>query len=146
MCSFAFAFALALVLDCTSPRAANAQDAPSGRRAREALQHQRLWDRVAPRLVPGDNVTHAAQFIDTAAAQASLVARSLMLAPSLGAAGLAAIPSAGHSPLEQAWVLMKRTGSAGQQWAAQRLALMQSPTGQALMQRYGFESAGAAQR
>lgn len=126
---------------------ANPQHAPYGQRAREALQQQGLWDRVVPRLVLGDNVTQAAQFIDTGAAQAGLVARSLVLAPSLrGRLAWQAIPSAWHSPLEQAWVLMKRTGSAAQQRAAQLLALMQSPTGQALMQRYGFESPGAAQR
>ncbi len=126
---------------------ANPQHAPYGQRAREALQHQGLWDEVVPRLVLGDNVTQAAQFIDTGAAQAGLVARSLVLAPALqGRLAWQPIPSAWHSPLEQAWVLMKRTGSAAQQRAAQLLALMQSPTGQALMQRYGFESPGATQR
>jgi molybdate transport system substrate-binding protein len=126
---------------------ANPLHAPYGQRAREALQHQGLWARVEPRLVMGDNVTQAAQFIDTGAAQAGLVARSLVLAPALqGRLAWQDIPGAWHSPLEQAWVLMKRSSRAAQERAAQLLALMQSPDGQALMQRFGFASPGAAQR
>ncbi len=126
---------------------ANPAHAPYGQRAQQVLQQQGLWQEVASRLVLGDNVTQAAQFIDSGAAQAGIVARSLVVAPALqGRLAWADIAAEGHSPLEQTWVLMRRSSGPAQQLAAQLLALLQSGVGQALMQRHGFETPGAAQR
>ncbi len=123
---------------------ANPTHAPYGQRAREALQHQGLWNELQPRLVLGDNVTQAAQFIDSGAAQAGIVAVSLVLAPAVqGRLHWRAVPEGWHSPLRQAWVLMKTASTASQQRAGQLLALLQSPSGQALMQRHGFQPAAA---
>jgi len=126
---------------------ANPAHAPYGQRAQQVLQHQGLWQAVASRLVLGDNVTQAAQFIDSGAAQAGIVARSLVVAPALqGRLAWADIAVDGHAPLEQTWVLMKRASAPAQHAAVQVLSLLQSGPGQALMLRHGFELPTAAPR
>jgi molybdate transport system substrate-binding protein len=126
---------------------ANPAHAPYGQRARQVLQHLGLWDAVTSRLVLGDNVTQAAQFIDSGAAQAGIVARSLVVAPALqGRLAWADIGSDAHAPLEQSWVLMKRGSAAAQQLALQLLRLLGSESGQALMLRHGFELPAPAPR
>ena len=126
---------------------ANPEHAPYGQRARQVLQKQGLWVAVASRLVLGDNVTQAAQFIHSGAAQAGIVARSLVMAPALqGRLAWADIAADGHDPLEQTWVLMKRASKPAQLLAAQLLDLLQSAPGRALMQRHGFEAPKAAPR
>ena len=60
---------------------ANPQHAPYGRAAMAALEHYGLKDTVASKLVYGENVSQAAQFVQSGNAQAGLVA--LSLAPSL---------------------------------------------------------------
>jgi molybdate transport system substrate-binding protein len=62
---------------------ANPEHAPYGRAARSALQTLGLWDSLQSRLVLGESVTQATQFVSTGAAQAGLVALSLALAPEL---------------------------------------------------------------
>ena len=53
---------------------ANPQHAPYGRAAVAALKHAGLYDRVADRLVMGENVSQAAQFAESGNAQAGFVA------------------------------------------------------------------------
>ena len=43
---------------------ANPDHAPYGVRAKEALQHQGVWEALEPRLVLGENIAHTAQFVD----------------------------------------------------------------------------------
>ncbi len=49
---------------------ANPKHAPYGMRAQETLESLGLWDKISPKLVFGENVAQAAQFVDTGAAQA----------------------------------------------------------------------------
>ncbi len=62
---------------------ANPEHAPYGRAAQSALQTRGLWQAVQSRLVLGESVTQAAQFVSTGAAPSGLVALSLALAPEL---------------------------------------------------------------
>ena len=66
---------------------ANPEHAPYGQRAVEALRTRGLLDAVRPKLVLGDNISQAAQFIDSGAAQAGIVAYSLLLSPALASKG-----------------------------------------------------------
>src|SRR5271168_3369671 len=60
---------------------ANPQHAPYGRAAVAALNHYGLYEGVAERLVLGENVAQAAQFVESGNAQAGLVALAHALAP-----------------------------------------------------------------
>jgi molybdate transport system substrate-binding protein len=88
---------------------ANPEHAPYGKRAREALDHAGVWMAMAPKLVRGENIAQTAQFIDSGAADAGIVALSLVLSPRLRDRGAwTLIPDGWHAPLEQGYVITRR--------------------------------------
>lgn len=120
---------------------ANPEHAPYGRRAMEALRSQGLAEAAQPKLVMGENIAQAAQFIETGAAQAGLVALSLVLAPALqGKGAYTRIPEGWHSPLEQAFVVTRR--AAENPLAHAFAAYLESPAARATLRRYGFALPG----
>src|SRR5687767_14366564 len=68
---------------------ANPAHAPYGRAAESALRRAGLWDRLQPRLVLGENIAQAAQFVDSGAADAGIIAKSLAVAPAMRSRGRA---------------------------------------------------------
>jgi len=60
---------------------ANPEHAPYGRAAVSALRARGLYDRVAPKLVFGETVSQALQFVQSGAADAGIVALSLARSP-----------------------------------------------------------------
>lgn len=112
---------------------ANPEIAPYGARAREALVATDLWDLAKPRLVQGESIGQAFQFVATGGADAGLV--SLSLAKSPGFTGRYAIVDASlHQPLIQRMVLLKGAGAdarAFHDWLLSR-------QGQALLARHGY--------
>jgi molybdate transport system substrate-binding protein len=117
---------------------ANPETAPYGQRAMQALRSQGLEADVKPKLVLGDNVAQAATFIDSGAAQAGLIAHSLVLSPALAGKGAwTLIPQAWHAPLEQAFVVHKR--AADNLLAAAFVRHLEAPSTRELLRRYGFE-------
>ena len=124
---------------------ANPEHAPYGQRAMEALRTRGLQAVVAAKLVLGDNVSQAAQFIATGAAQAGIVAHSLVLAPALAGQGAwTLLPQAWHSPLEQAYVVTQRAAASA--LASQFTRFLDTAPALALLHRYGFEVPAAAAR
>lgn len=114
---------------------ASPDHAPYGMRAREALQHAGLWQAIAPRLVFGENISQAAQFALSGAADGGIVAYSIALAPQLAKLGeFALIPEAWHQPLVQRMVLMKDAPDAARAFYDYLTTL----PARAAMQRYGF--------
>jgi len=62
---------------------ANPATAPYGRAAEATLRHFGIYDKVSSRLVVGENIAQAAQFVETGNAQAGLIALSHAVAPAL---------------------------------------------------------------
>jgi len=115
---------------------ANPEHAPYGRAARQVLMHAGLWSRVEPRLVLGENVSQAAQFVASGAAQAGIIAYSLTRAPALAERGTAVVLSAAtHEPLLQKMVLLKGAGATARAFRD----FLDAPTARALFERYGFQ-------
>src|SRR5512134_1435429 len=116
---------------------ANPKHAPYGRAAVAAMEHFKIYDQVKDRLVLGENISQAAQFIESGACEIGIVALSLALAPAMHAKGTYwEVPAEAHPPLEQGAVILK---TSKQQEAARRfLEFMQSDKGQEIMTRYGF--------
>ena len=56
---------------------ANPQHAPYGLAAKQALEAAGLWTAVEPKLVFGENVQQAVQFVRSGSAEAGIVARSV---------------------------------------------------------------------
>jgi molybdate transport system substrate-binding protein len=114
---------------------ANPAHAPYGARAREALQHAGLWQAIQGQLVLGENVSQAAQFATSGAAQGGIIAYSLALAPAIQKWGrFALIPAAWHQPLRQRMVLVKGAPPAARAF----YDYLSTPGAQAIMVRHGF--------
>ena len=66
---------------------ANPTTAPYGRAAAGALRHFGIYDQVSDKLVIGENISQAAQFVESGNAQAGLIALSHALAPAMKGRG-----------------------------------------------------------
>lgn len=116
---------------------ANPKHAPYGKRAEEALRATGLWGTVEPKLVYGENISHAAQFVQTGNAQVGIIALSLALNPELaGKGGYFLIPDNLHEPLEQGFIITKQ--GADKKLAKRFADYMSTPPARAVMTRYGF--------
>lgn len=116
---------------------ANPKHAPYGRRAEEALRHRGLWEKLEPKLVYGESISHAAQFVQTGNAQAGIIALSLALNPELAdAGGHWPIPAQWHGPLEQGFIVTQK--AQGKALARQFADYMNAPAARTIMTRYGF--------
>ncbi len=116
---------------------ANPKHAPYGKRAEEALRASGLWEKLEPKLVYGENIAHAAQFVQTGNAQLGIIALSLAVNPELaGRGGYWLIPDALHEPLEQGYIITKR--AAGNPLAKRFADYMGSKPARAVMVKYGF--------
>src|SRR3990172_902215 len=112
---------------------ANPIHAPYGRAAEEALRKVGLWDAVKPKLVFGENIRHALQFIQTGAAEAGIVALSVANVPEIE---WTPIDSSFHAPLQQVAVVVKRT--ARPELGLAFVQFVNGPEGRPIMKRYGF--------
>lgn len=116
---------------------ANPKHAPYGRAAVAAMQHFKVYDEAKDRLVLGENISQAAQFIESGACDLGIIALSLAMAPTMKAAGTYwEIPREAHPPLEQGAAILK--SSKQEKTAQQFLEFMQSRQGKEIMHRYGF--------
>jgi molybdate transport system substrate-binding protein len=98
---------------------ANPEHAPYGRAARSALQSLGLLTPLQSRLVLGESVTQATQFVSTGAAAAGLVALSLALAPELAATTrYVTVKPAHYPPIIQRMVLSRSSSVAAQKFFA----------------------------
>jgi molybdate transport system substrate-binding protein len=116
---------------------ANPQHAPYGRAAVAALRHEKLYDAVQARLVLGENISQAAQLVDSGNADVGIIALSLALGPALRASGTyVEIPASAHPPIEQAAVIV--SASKNRDAARSFLTFVQQPAARQLLQRFGF--------
>jgi molybdate transport system substrate-binding protein len=115
---------------------ANPDHAPYGRAAVAALLKAGFYERVKSKLVYGENISQAAQFVQSGGAQAGILAMSLTLAPAMKSGKTWEIPRALYPPLEQAVVLLK--SSSNKPAARAFLAFLQSESARATLARYGF--------
>jgi molybdate transport system substrate-binding protein len=116
---------------------ANPATAPYGRAAEAALRHFGIYDQVSSRLVQGESVSQAAQFVESGNAQAGLIALSHALAPAMKNKGRYwTVPLDAYPTLNQAAVVISRSK---QQDAAHKfLEFLHTPEATSLLAGYGF--------
>jgi molybdate transport system substrate-binding protein len=116
---------------------ANPAHAPYGRAAEAALRHFGIYDQISDRLVLGENVSQAAQFVESGNAAAGLIALSHALSPALKDKGRYwEVPLDAYPTLNQAAVVLSRSK---QQDAARKfLDFVRSPEAKSLLGSYGF--------
>ena len=113
---------------------ASPQLAPYGAAARQALEAAGLWQAVQLRLVTGENVAQALQFVVSGNAMFGLVAKSyLVLLESESVSFIEVAPELYAPVIKQAVVLRESTV------AGDFLAFLQGAEGSAIISRFGYD-------
>lgn len=114
---------------------ANPDHAPYGRAARAALQSAGLWPAIQSRLVLGENVSQATQFVSTHAAAVGLVALSLATAPEVAARTHYGVVDASlHPPIVQRMALHRLAPASAQRF----YAFLQSDDAKKVLSSHGL--------
>jgi molybdate transport system substrate-binding protein len=113
---------------------ADPEHAPYGRAAREALVRSGAWPGVEPKLVFGENVAQAFQFVRTGNADAGIVALSVALG--LPGTHYTRIAASLHDPIVQAAAVLARTRQPD--LARAFLAYANGPAARPILTAYGF--------
>ena len=92
---------------------ANPELAPYGLAAQQVLESMGLWETLAPRIVRGENVAQALQFVDSGNAELGFVAYAQILDSERHATGSYwPVPESLHAPIEQQAVLLHENAAA----------------------------------
>jgi molybdate transport system substrate-binding protein len=112
---------------------ANPEHAPYGVAAVESLRSAGVFDAVQSKLVRGENIMEALQFVESGNAEAGIVARAISDRPD---GRWTAIDSSSHHPLNQAVCVI---GSSRQQQLGQAfISFLGTPAATATLERFGF--------
>jgi molybdate transport system substrate-binding protein len=112
---------------------ANPGHAPYGAAAVEALQAAGIYSQVQPKLVFGENILEARQFVESGNAEAGIIARALSDLPD---AKWVLIDPASHKPIDQAVCVIKSTHRG--ELAGRFVDFLEKPETVAILKRYGF--------
>ena len=112
---------------------ANPLHAPYGKAAEEALRKVGVWEALKSKLVYGENIRHALQFIQSGAAEAGIVALSVTNVPEVG---WTLVDANLHAPLNQVAAVVRR--SSRPELGLAFIQHINGPEGRAIMKRYGF--------
>src|SRR5580700_8590780 len=121
---------------------ANPEHAPYGRAAVAALKKAGVYDQVKAKLVYGENISQAAQFVQSGKAQAGIVALSLAVSPGMKEGKRWEIPADMHPSIEQAAMVLKT--SKNKTGAQAFLKFIKSEAGRSTLSNYGFTVPGVA--
>ncbi|HEV7966375.1 MAG TPA: molybdate ABC transporter substrate-binding protein [Candidatus Acidoferrales bacterium] len=114
---------------------ANPAHAPYGRAAEEALRKAGVYDAEMDRLVLGQNISQAAEFVESGNADAGILALSRVVSPAMKDKGYAwNIPENLYMPIQQGAV----RAAANPEGARQFIDSIQLPATAAVFTRYGF--------
>lgn len=115
---------------------ANPEHAPYGRAAVAALRNAGIYQQVRGKLVYGENIAQAAQFVASGNAHGGIIALSLAVSPAMRAGKRWEIPANMHPPIEQAAVILRNAKD--KEGARAFLAFIKSNDGRRILESYGF--------
>jgi molybdate transport system substrate-binding protein len=122
---------------------ANPAHAPYGRAAVAALKNAGVYDAVKNKLVLGENVSQAAQFVQSGNAQAGLIAFSLAVSPPMKSFGeFWELPVNMYPALDQGLVILNR--STHKREARAFVEYLKRPESRAVFSQYGFSQPAQA--
>jgi molybdate transport system substrate-binding protein len=113
---------------------ANPETAPYGAAGVEVLKKLGVYDALAPKIVQGNNIAQAYQFIDTGNAELGFVALSQVINKDEGSRWI--VPDKLYATIAQDAVLLKR--GEGNPAAKAFLAFLQGPEARAVKEKYGY--------
>ncbi|HXJ12504.1 MAG TPA: molybdate ABC transporter substrate-binding protein [Candidatus Limnocylindrales bacterium] len=117
---------------------ANPEHAPYGRAAVFAMREAGLYEQLKSKLVLGENISQAAQFVQSGSAQAGLIARSLALSPAMKSGKRYELSGWHFPPLWQAAVVLK--SSTNKDAAKAFLEFLKTPEARAIFERFGYSA------
>jgi molybdate transport system substrate-binding protein len=115
---------------------ANPEHAPYGRAALAALKKAGIYEQVKDKLVYGENIAQAAEFVQSGNAQVGVVALSLAISPAMKNGNRWEIPADSYPPIKQAVALLK--ASKNKDAARHFLDYVSGAQGRETLQRFGF--------
>jgi len=117
---------------------ANPEVAPYGRAARAALEKAGLYQSLKDRVVTGQNISQATQFVQSGNAQAGFVPLSLAKTPPLSNEGRAwHVPASSYERIEQAGVVIQGAKEAA--LARELAAFIAGEGARDVLERYGYD-------
>ena len=118
---------------------ANPDHAPYGLAAKQALQTSGVWEDVQQKIVYGENVRQALQYIQSGDAETGIIALSVADVPEIT---WTLLDGSLHEPLNQALAVIR--SSPHPELAAQFTTYINGEKGRPIMRRYGFILPGEA--
>ena len=115
---------------------ANPEHAPYGRAAVAAIKKAGIYEQVKDKLIYGENISQAAEFVQSGNAQAGIVALSLALSPAMTNGNRWEIPADSYPPIKQAVIVLK--ASKNKDASRRFLEFVDGPQGREILQRFGF--------
>lgn len=115
---------------------ANPEHAPYGRAAMAALQKAGIYESVKAKLVYGENISQAAQFVQSGNAQAGIIALSLAISPAMKDGKRWEIPPGMHPAIEQGAIVLKNAKN--RNVARAFLEFVKSAAGRSVLAKFGF--------
>ncbi len=113
---------------------ANPDAAPYGTAAVETLKALRLYEKIAPKIVYGQNVTQTFQFVDTGNAEIGFVALSQVLNKDTGQRWI--VPAHLYAPIKQDAILLNR--GIANNTARDFMAFLKGPDATRVKEKYGY--------
>jgi molybdate transport system substrate-binding protein len=122
---------------------ANPDHAPYGRAAVAAMQRSGVYDVVKGRIVLGENISQAAEFVRAGSAQVGIIALSLALSDTMRGVGKYwEIPRESYPAMEQAGIILRHARDSGSFEAASSfMGALRSAKSRSILDRYGFTAA-----
>ena len=115
---------------------ANPEHAPYGRAAVTAMREAGIYEQVKDKLVYGENISQAAEFVQSGNAQVGIVALSLAISPAMKNGNKWQIPADSYPPIKQTAVVLR--ASKNKDAARRFLDFVSGPQGREILQRSGF--------
>ena len=123
--------------DVTKVAIANPAHAPYGRAAVAALQAAHVYDQVRTKFVLGENISQAAQFVQSGNAQAGILASSQARSAAMRNGKQWEIPRGGYPPIDQTVVVLK---AAKEKSAAENFVkFVTEGSGRSVLEQFGFQ-------
>jgi molybdate transport system substrate-binding protein len=117
---------------------ANPKAAPYGAAAIETLKKLNLLERLQPKIVQGENISQAQQFVSTGNAELGFVALSQVARDGKFSAGSGwIVPAAMHSPIRQDAVILAKGGA--NPTAQALMAYLKSDKAKGIIRSFGYE-------
>jgi molybdate transport system substrate-binding protein len=113
---------------------ANPEHAPYGEAAMQALQKIGLWEQLQPKIVYGENVLQALQFVKTGNAEAGIVPLSIANVEEIT---YTIVDASLHEPINQAMAIIKTTKH--QAVAKAFTKFVNSSQGRVILEQYGYK-------